>query len=157
MTFRGLIAGMGLLAAAGLAGPAAAEELKLPEGKVAIHYHRADGKYEGWGLHAWESYQKKEEVSDEWAKKTQADRPLKYVTWFAPMKQAGQDDFGAYWLLDAGDFDNGRVNYIIHQGDKKEQCNQDKFFLIKDGKEAWVNSGDCKTYMSKEEALKARK
>lgn len=157
MTFRGLFAAVGLFATAGLAGPAAAEELKLPDGKVAIHYYRPDGSYDGWGLHVWESYQKKEEAGDEWAKKEGADRQLKAGMWFAPLKQSGKDDFGVYWLLDASEFGNGRVNYIIHKGDSKEQCAQDKFFLIKDSREAWINSGDCKTHMSKEEALKARK
>ncbi len=149
----------GLAAAFAMASaiPAAAEEFKLPEGKVAIHYHRADGKYDGWGLHVWESYQKKEEAGDEFAKKEGADRKLPMVAWDAPMKPAGKDDFGVYWLLPIKEFDNGRVNYIIHSGDKKDQCNQDKFWLIKDGKEAWVNSGECKTYLSKEEALKAKK
>ena len=148
----------GLTAAALMVAQAAsAEELKLPEGKVAIHYHRADGSYDGWGLHTWESFQLKEEAADEWAEKKQSDRPLKGVTWFAPLKPAGKDDFGIYWVMDAAEFGNGRVNYIIHKGDKKEQANQDKFFLIKDGSEAWVNSGDTKVYQSKEEALKARK
>jgi hypothetical protein len=155
--FRGLIAAMGLLAGAGLAGPVAAEEFKLPEGKVAIHYYRPDGNYTTWGLHAWKSFQKKEEAGDEWAKKEFTDQPLAGVTWSTPMKPAGKDDFGIYWLLDAGDFENGRVNYIIHKADTKDQCNQDKFFLIQDSREAWVNSGDCKTYPSKAEALKARK
>ncbi len=139
------------------AGPAAAEEFKLPQGKVAIHYFRADGEYTGWGLHAWESFQKKEEAGDEWAQKQGADRPLKGITWFAPKQQSGQDDFGVYWLLDADDFSNGRVNYIIHKGDKKDQCNKDMFWLISQSKELWVNSGDCKSYLTKEEALKARK
>ena len=148
----------GLVAAAlVVAQDASAEEPKLAEGKVAIHYHRADGSYDGWGLHTWESFQLKEEAADEWAEKKQSDRPLKGVTWFAPLKPAGKDDFGIYWVMDAAEFENGRVNYIIHKGDKKEQANQDKFFLIKDGREAWVNSGDTRVYLSKEEALKARK
>jgi len=148
----------GLLAAT-LAVPrlAPAEDFKAPDGKVAVHYFRPDGSYEGWGLHVWESYQKKDEAGDEWAAKAQADRQLKGVSWGAPLKPDGKDDSGVYWLLDAKEFDNGRVNYIIHKGDKKDQCNQDKFFLIKDSREAWVNSGDCKTYLSKDEALKARK
>ena len=155
--FHGLLVAAGLLATAGLAGPTGAEDLKLPDGKVAIHYIRPDGNYGGWGLHAWESFQKKEEAGDEWAKKEGADRQLKYVSWGAPIKPTGKDDFGVYWVIDADEFGNGRVNYIIHNLDKKDQCNQDKFFLIQDSREAWVNSGDCKTYLSKAEALKARK
>src|SRR5258707_11720742 len=57
-----------------LALPAAAEDLKLPEGKVAIHYYRPDGSYDGWGLHVWESYQKKEEADDEFAAKRSEER-----------------------------------------------------------------------------------
>jgi hypothetical protein len=146
-----------LAAALLLVRPAAAEELKLPEGKVAIHYFRADGSYDGWGLHVWESFQKKEEAGDEWAAKAMTDRPLKGVSWFKPLAQSGKDDFGVYWLLDEKEFDNGRVNYIIHKGDKKDQCNKDIFWLIKDSRELWVNTGDCKSYLTKDEAVKARK
>lgn len=156
-TLERLLVVSGLAAALAVAGAAAAEELKLPEGKVAVHYFRADGSYDGWGLHVWESFQKKEEAGDEWAKKEMSDRPLKGVNWFKPLPQSGKDDFGVYWLLDAKEFDNGRVNYIIHKGDKKDQCNQDKFWLIKDSKEAWVNAGDCKVYLSREDGAKARK
>jgi Bacterial pullanase-associated domain len=154
---RGILVICGLVAVTALPRAAAAEELKLPEGKVAVHYHRADGSYDGWGLHVWESFQKKEEADDEFAPKENSDRPLKGVTWFKPVPQSGKDDFGAYWLLDAKEFDNGRVNYIIHKGDNKEQCNKDMFWLIKDSKELWVNSGDCKSYLTKDAALKARK
>jgi len=147
--------GLGLLAAAfvALAAPVLADDA----GKVKIHYFRPDGAYEGFGLHVWESFQKKEEAGDEWAAKEMSDKPIKGVTWFKPMAQSGKDDFGVYWELDAKDFANGRVNYIIHKGDKKEQANQDKFFLIKDGAEAYVNSGDAKVYQNKDAALKARK
>jgi hypothetical protein len=156
-TLERLLFVSGLAAALTLPGPAAAEELKLPPGKVAIHYFRADGSYDGWGLHVWESFQKKSEAGDEWAQKEMTDRPLKGVSWFKPVDQSGKDDFGVYWLLDEKEFDNGRVNYIIHKGDKKDQGNKDMFFLIKDSKEIWVNAGDTKIYRSKDEAIKARK
>ncbi len=149
----------GLFAAGvvGLASTAGAEEAKLPEGQVAIHYFRADGNYDGWGLHVWESFQKKEEAGEEFAQKQQSDRPVLRVNWSRALPQSGKDDFGVYWLLPIKEFDNGRVNYIIHKGDKKDQCNKDMFWLIKDSKELWVNSGDCKSYLTKEDALKARK
>jgi len=152
-----LILACGLALAAGLTAEARAEEFTAPEGKVAIHHHRPDGSYDGWGLHVWESFQKKEEAGDEFAEKQMTDRPLKGVTWGNPMKPTGKDDFGIYWVLDAKEFDNGRVNYIIHKGDNKEQGKADKFFLIKDGRDAYVNAGDKKVYQSKDEALKARK
>ena len=150
---------LGVLAATVLLSPrlAAAEDFKAPEGKVAIHYTRPDGAYEGWKLHVWESFQKKEEADDEYAVKEFPDKPLKGVNWFKPFEQSGKDDFGIYFLLDAADFGNGRVNYIIHKGDKKEQGNQDKFFLIKDGRDVFVVSSDTHIYASKEAALKAVK
>src|SRR5512143_3676799 len=147
----------GVAAAFLVARPAAAEDLKLPEGKVAVHYFRADGSYDNWGLHVWESFQKKEEAGDEFAEKTMSDRPMKGVSWIKTQNQSEKDEFGVYWLLDAKEFDNGRVNYIIHKGDKKDQCNKDMFWLIKDSKELWVNAGDCKSYLGKADALKARK
>ncbi len=156
MKLRETLMVLGLVAGACLATAALADDFKAPEGKAAVHYFRPDGSYNGWGLHVWESFQSKTEAGDEWAKKEMADRPLKGVNWFKPMPQSGKDDFGVYWLLDAKDFDNGRVNYIIHKGDTKDQCNKDMFWLIKDSRDAYINTGDCKVYLSKEDAVKAR-
>ncbi|HSN89631.1 MAG TPA: pullulanase-associated domain-containing protein [Anaeromyxobacteraceae bacterium] len=144
---------LGGLAAAFALGPAPA----AAQDTVKVHYHRADGSYDGWGLHVWESFQKKEEAGDEWAAKEMTDRPLDGVTWFKPLKPAGKDDFGIYWEIPAKEFGNGRVNYIVHKGDKKDQCNKDMFWLIKDTKEAWVVSDDCSVHLSKESAMKSPK
>ena len=149
------ILGLGVSALVFLAAPAAADDLKLPEGKVALHYFRSDGKYGGWGIHVWESFQKPEEADKDLAAKQRTDQPL--TSWGSPMQPSGTDDFGVYWLLDEASFHNGRVNYIIHRGDTKDQCSADKFWMIKDSREAWVNAGDCNVYLSKEAALKARK
>jgi len=143
--------------ALGFAGAAAAEDAKLPDGKLAIHYSRADGQYDGWGLHVWESFQNKEEVDNPDAKKHGTDRTLPGVGWLTAMRPGGKDDFGVYWLIPANEFDNGRVNYIIHRGDAKDQGGKDMFWLIKNGKEIWVNAGDSNVYMSKDDAMKARK
>jgi hypothetical protein len=151
-----LAAGLALFLAAPSA--ASAEEAKAADGdKVVLHYHRADGNYEGWGLHTWESFQKKEEASDEFAKKEMSDRPLTGVQWFKPLPQTGKDDWGVYWAIPASEYGNGRVNYIIHKGDKKDQCNRDMYWMTKDSKEAWVVSGDCKVYLSKADAEKSKK
>jgi hypothetical protein len=146
------------LALAFLGAPAlaAAEEAKAAAGdKVVVHYHRPDGSYDGWALHTWESFQ--QDPADEFAPKPMSDRPLEGITWFKPMKPTGKDDFGIYWEIPAKEFGNGRVNYIIHKGDKKDQCNKDMFWVTKDSKEGWIVSGDCKVYMTKEEALKSPK
>jgi hypothetical protein len=147
----------GVAAALLLPAPGDAAAADAGGDNVTIHYKRADSAYDGWGLHTWESFQKKEEAGDEFAAKQMSDRPLKGVTWFAPLKPSGKDDFGIFWTIPAKEFENGRVNYIIHKGDKKDQCNKDMFFMVKDSKDAWVVSGDCKVYMSKDDALKAPK
>lgn len=137
------------------ASPAPADE---PAGDtVTLHYFRPDGSYDGWGIHTWESFQDPKEAADEFAPKPMSDRPVNKMTWFAPIMPTGKDDFGISWTLAAKEYGNGRVNYIIHKGDKKDQCNQDKYWMIKDSKEAWVVAGDCKVYLTKEEALKSPK
>ena len=141
----------------GAPSPVSAEDFHPPEGHVAIHYHRADGSYDGWGLHTWESFQKKEEASDEFSQKQMSDRPLTGVNWFKPLAQTGKDDFGTYWVIPAKEYENGRVNYIIHKGDKKEQKNRDMYFMVPEGREIWVNSGDPAIYKTKDEAVKAQK
>ena len=156
-TIRRLLALSGLVAAYLLAAPAPAAAEDKGGDKVTIHYFRADGSYDGWGLHTWESFQAKEEAADEFAAKPMSDRPLPGVTWFAPMKQSGKDDFGVFWAIPVKEYENGRVNYIIHKGDKKEQCNKDMFFMLKDTHDAWVVSGDCKVYLTRADAEKAMK
>ena len=145
------------LLVAGYAGPALAADAPAGDDKVRIHYHRPDGAYDGWGLHTWESFQAKDQASDEWAKKEMSDRPLDGVTWFKPMPQSGKTDFGVYWEIPAKEYANGRVNYIIHKGDKKDQCNKDMFFMATETKDAWVVATDCKVYKTKDEALKSPK
>ena len=85
--FERLLLASSLAVVTALARPAAAEELKLPEGKVAVHYYRSDGSYDGWGLHVWVSSQKKEEAGDEFAAKETPDMGYKGVTWFKPLPQ----------------------------------------------------------------------
>lgn len=155
-----LLLASGVLAFLAVPGLAPAEDAKPAASggdTVTIHYHRPDGVYDGWGLHTWQSFQKKEEAGDEFAKKEMTDAPLPGVTWFKPMQPSGKDDFGIYFTIPAKEFENGRVNYIIHKGDKKEQGNKDMFFLLTDTKDAWVVSGDTKVYRTKEEAMKSPK
>lgn len=138
----GLIAGFVATMTLGLVETAPAQEtVALPEGKVALHYFRPNGDYDGWGVHLWVS----------------PNQQLPGVSWGAPMMPTGKDGFGVYWHVDADHFHDGKVNYIIHKGDTKDQCGKDMNWLIKDGKEVWVNAGDCNLYMSKDAALKARK
>jgi len=128
-----------------------------PEGQVGIHYWRKDGDYSGWGTHLWESFEKVEGdkvVSG----KSRSDQPILGIGWGSPMAPTGKDGFGVYWFVKESEFRNGKVNYIIHKADIKEQCGKDIAFFPKvQGREVFVNSGDCTTWFSADEAMKARK
>jgi hypothetical protein len=108
--------------------------------KVTIHYNRCDSSYEGWGLHIWRD----------------PGAPLDGVTWATPMKPTGTNDFGVFWQADAKEFPNGKVNYIVHKGDAKDQGGKDMSFDSKATKEIWVNNGDRKIYASLDDAKKGR-
>ncbi len=125
------------IAAATATAPAVAAP---PDGKIAIHYSRCDGNYDGWGLHAWSG-----------------STPIPGVSWGAPLAPAGKNEFGVFWQADLKDFGSAaKVNYIIHKGDTKEQGGKDMSFDGNTVKEIWVNSGDRKIYTSADEAAKGR-
>lgn len=116
----------------------------LPDDSVAIHYHRPDGKYQDWGVHLWRRAG------------GSPDLPLEGISWGSPMMPTGEDDFGVFWQRRVAEFGkDGKVYYIIHKGDRKEQLGRDMDFDPKKGREVWVVSGDKNIYFSKEEALKA--
>ena len=159
MKTRTFLCLLAALIAAPASLPALAQEMKLaavPDDSVALHYNRPDGKYDGWGVHFWESFEKVQGDKIVGAK-DKSDMPIMGISWGVPMKPTGTDDFGPYWVVKANEFRNGKINYIIHRGDSKDQCGLDKFWMLKDTKEIWVNSGDCNSYASKDDALKARK
>jgi hypothetical protein len=128
-----------MLASLLVAGSAFAQSAP-PAGSVAIHYNRCDGNYAGWGVHLWKD----------------PGIPLVGVEWQKPMMPAGQDDFGVYWHTKLDDYAKGKVNYIIHKGDTKDQGGRDMSFDGNATKEIWVNDGDRKIYASLEEAKKGR-
>jgi len=134
---------------------AAPEAAKVPDGMISLHYYRPDGTYDGWGVHLWESFEKVEggKVT---GPKSKSDTPLPGVTWMAPMKPTGKDGFGVYWQVKADEFRNGKYNYIIHKGDSKD-CPKDSVWFSTQGKQVFINQGDCSAYFSVEEAVKARK
>lgn len=125
--------------AAGLGSGAFAQSAP-PAGSVAIHYNRCDGNYDGWGMHLWKD----------------PGIPLAGVEWQKPMMPTGKDDFGVYWHTSLDDYVKGKVNYIIHKGDSKDQGGRDMSFDGKASTEIWVNNGDRGIYTSLEEAKKAR-
>ena len=98
------------------------------QGFVTIHYQRADGQYDGWGLHLW----------------GEAIDPSEATEWTTPKAADGVDDFGAYWTVDIINADLP-VNFIIHKGDEKDP-GPDQSFVGADQAHAYVVSGNETIY-----------
>jgi hypothetical protein len=113
-----------------------------PAGMVAINYNRCDNNYTDWGLHLWQ--------------RGPGGPAIPGVTWASPMMPTGKTDFGVFWHAKLSDFPEGKVNYIIHKGDNKDQGGRDMQFDGNASKEIWVNNGDRKIYTSLDDARKAR-
>jgi hypothetical protein len=122
------------------AGAQAQSSANPPAGSVGINYSRCDSNYDGWGAHLWKD----------------PSIPLPGVEWQKPMQPSGKSDFGVYWNVKIDEFAKGKVNYIIHKGDTKEQGGRDMSFDPNAAKEIWVLNGDRKIYTSLDDAKKAR-
>lgn len=158
---RRLIAGaaMAVVLTLGLGHPVAdaqsPEVAKVPEGSISLHYFRPDGAYDDWGVHFWETFEPVKDGKVTGAK-SKSDMPIMDIAWTKPMKPTGKDGFGAYWQVKTNEFRNAKVNYIIHKGDAKD-CTKDSNWFVVQGRQAFINSGDCTIYFTVEEAMKARK
>ncbi|MET8567094.1 pullulanase-type alpha-1,6-glucosidase [Streptomyces sp. NPDC004783] len=93
-------------------------------GKAVLHYHRADGDYDGWGLHVWSG----------------AANP---TDWAKPLRPVGTDPFGAVFEvpLTAG---ATSLSYILHKGDEKDLPTDQALDLRTAGHEVWLLSGQEK-------------
>lgn len=159
---RRLFAALGLALAAAVATttppPAVAQAVELapiPDDSIALRYYRADGNYDSWGVHFWESFEKVQDGKVVGGK-DKSDMPIMGITWGAPMKPTGKDGFGPYWVVKANEFRNGKINYIIHKGDNKD-CAKDSVWFLPQGKQVFINSGDCTAYFNADDAVKNRK
>ncbi|WP_225097136.1 pullulanase-type alpha-1,6-glucosidase [Streptomyces sp. CoH27] len=92
--------------------------------KAVIHYHRADGNYDGWGLHVW----------------TGAANP---TDWSKPLQPVKTDAYGAVFEvpLTAG---ATSLSYIIHKGDDKDLPTDQSLDLKANGYEVWLLNGQEK-------------
>ncbi len=90
-----------------------------------IHYHRADGTYDGWGLHVWED-------------------TTEVVTWAEPLAPTGEDDFGLFWVVGLAE-NPTQIGFIVHKGDEKDP-GPDMFLDLAKSTQAWVLSGDLGVY-----------
>ena len=96
--------------------------------KTVIHYHRADGVYDGWGLHLWGD----------------AIDPSEVTQWAAPKLPAGTDDYGVYFEIKLAD-PTKAVNFLVHKGDAKDP-DGDRSYTPADHYAIWLQSADAKLY-----------
>jgi pullulanase-type alpha-1,6-glucosidase len=92
--------------------------------KAVIHYHRADGNYDGWGLHVW----------------TGAANP---TDWSSPLKPVQTDAYGAVFEVPLNDAATS-LSYIIHKGDEKDLPADQSLDLKASGHEVWLLNGQEK-------------
>ncbi|MES5825052.1 pullulanase-type alpha-1,6-glucosidase [Streptomyces sp. RG80] len=92
--------------------------------KAVLHYHRADGNYDGWGLHVW----------------TGAANP---TDWSNPLKPVKTDAYGAVYEVPLTDGATS-LSYILHKGDEKDLPTDQSLDLTADGHEVWLVNGQEK-------------
>ncbi len=136
--------------------------------KVVLHYHRADGRYEA-SLYSWESYETGAEL--------RRTVPVVFDIRVPTVEPDGHDDFGVLWILPAGRFRNGRVNFQIQQAGSWDECikyslkppnplhysglepslGAAPYWLLSEGRELWVNAPECELHPSLERALRTQR
>ncbi|MET9822680.1 pullulanase-type alpha-1,6-glucosidase [Streptomyces sp. NPDC006349] len=89
--------------------------------KAVLHYKRADGTYDGWGLHVWGD----------------AANP---TDWAKPLQPVGTDPYGAVFEVPLTEGASS-LSYIVHQGDEKDLPTDQALDLKADGHEVWLLSG----------------
>ncbi|MBD0420036.1 pullulanase-type alpha-1,6-glucosidase [Streptomyces sp. TRM S81-3] len=89
--------------------------------KAVLHYQRADGNYDGWGLHVW----------------TGAANP---TDWSKPLMPVKTDSYGAVFEVPLTEGATG-LSYIIHKGDEKDLPTDQALDLRATGHEVWLLSG----------------
>ncbi|MFJ8790466.1 pullulanase-type alpha-1,6-glucosidase [Streptomyces sp. NPDC102462] len=93
-------------------------------GKAVLHYHRADGNYDGWGLHVW----------------TGAAHP---TDWSKPLPPARTDAYGAVFEVPLTEGATS-LGYILHKGDEKDLPADQSIDLKAEGHEVWLLNGQDK-------------
>ncbi|MEU0132652.1 pullulanase-type alpha-1,6-glucosidase [Streptomyces sp. NPDC006296] len=89
--------------------------------KAVLHYHRADGDYDGWGLHTW----------------TGAAAP---TDWAEPLKPVSSDAYGVTFEVPLTDGATA-LSYILHKGDEKDLPGDQSLDLATYGHEVWMLGG----------------
>ncbi|MEU3144056.1 pullulanase-type alpha-1,6-glucosidase [Streptomyces sp. NPDC006999] len=92
--------------------------------KAVLHYQRADGDHDGWGLHVW----------------TGAAEP---TDWSNPLEPVRTDPYGAVFEVPLTEGATS-LSYIIHMGDEKDLPSDRSLDLEANGHEVWLLSGEEK-------------
>ncbi|MYT75094.1 MULTISPECIES: pullulanase-type alpha-1,6-glucosidase [unclassified Streptomyces] len=90
--------------------------------KAIIHVHRADGDYDGWGLHTWTG-------------------AAQGTDWSKPLQPTGKDAYGVTFEVPLADGATS-LSYIFHKGDEKDIPTDRSLDLATYGHEVWLNAGD---------------
>ncbi|MEV6795774.1 pullulanase-type alpha-1,6-glucosidase [Streptomyces sp. NPDC051320] len=92
--------------------------------KAVLHYYRADGNYDGWGLHTW----------------TGAADP---TDWSKPLQPVKKDASGVTFEVPLVPGATA-LSYIIHKGDEKDLPTDQSLDLATYGHEVWLLGGQQK-------------
>ncbi|MFE9834411.1 pullulanase-type alpha-1,6-glucosidase [Streptomyces sp. NPDC005551] len=92
--------------------------------KAVLHYHRADGDYDGWGLHVWTG-------------------AANGTDWSKPLEPARKDAYGAVFEVPLAEGATS-LSYILHKGDTKDLPTDQSLDLTADGHEVWMLGGQEK-------------
>ncbi|MFD8788200.1 pullulanase-type alpha-1,6-glucosidase [Kitasatospora sp. NPDC059599] len=92
-----------------------------PANTAVIHYNRADGDYDGWGLHDW----------------TGAAAP---TDWGKPLTPVRRDAFGAVFEVPLAPGATS-LSYILHKGNDKDLPADQSLDFAVNGKEVWILGG----------------
>lgn len=90
--------------------------------KAVLHYHRADGNYDGWGLHVWGG----------------AAHP---TDWSKPLTPVRTDSYGAVFEVPLTEGATS-LSYIVHKGDEKDLPTDQSLDLRAKGHEVWLVGGE---------------
>ncbi|WP_406097597.1 pullulanase-type alpha-1,6-glucosidase [Streptomyces sp. NBC_01013] len=89
--------------------------------RAVLHYYRADGDYDGWGLHTW----------------TGAKEP---TDWSKPLQPVKKDASGLTFEVPLADGATA-LSYILHRGDEKDLPSDQSLDLATYGHEVWMLGG----------------
>ncbi len=79
--------------------------------EAVIFYKRADGNYDGWGLHLWDGDGRTNGVNE----------LVEGTSWDAPRPHDGvHPDFGAYYVVPMNTDNWGDFMFIVHKGNDKD-------------------------------------